>query len=73
MKIFYQGLFGEDASLWDQHMNAFAAAMAAGVALILLGVTLLMFIGEFFGLEMWGGVAFFLFLIVAVAIFIVSA
>ena len=63
--------FGEDASLWDQHMNAFAAAMAAGVALILLGVTLLMFIGEFFGLEMWGGVAFFLFLIVAVAIFIV--
>lgn len=52
-------------------MNAFAAAMAAGVALILLGVTLLMFIGEFFGLEMWGGVAFFLFLIVAVAIFIV--
>ncbi len=63
--------FGEDASAWDKHMNAFAAAMAAGVALVLMGVTLLMFIGEFFGLEMWGGVAFFLFLIVAVAIFIV--
>lgn len=63
--------FGEDAAAWDKHMNAFAAAMAAGVALVLLGVALLMFIGEFFGLEMWGGVAFFLFLIVAVAIFIV--
>ena len=40
--------FGEDAAAWDKHMNAFAAAMAAGVALVLLGVTLLLFVGEFF-------------------------
>ena len=64
--------FGEDASLWDRHMNSFAAAMAAGVALILLGVTLLLLVGEFFALEMWAGVVFFLFLTVAVTIFILS-
>jgi len=64
--------FGEDASLWDRHMNSFAAAMAAGVALILLGVTLLLLVGEFFALEMWAGVVFFLFLTVAVTVFILS-
>lgn len=64
--------FGEDAAAYDKHMNAFAAAIAAGVALVLLGVTLMMFVGEFFARAMEAGVVFFLFLIAAVAIFIVS-
>ena len=64
--------FGEDAALWDKHMDGFAAAISAGVALVLLGVTVLLFIGEFLGREMAGGVAFFLLLIAAVTIFIVS-
>ncbi len=64
--------FGEDAALWNKHMNAFAAAIAAGVALVLLGVTLLMLLGEFFAQVMLGGVVFFLFLIAAVTVFIIS-
>lgn len=64
--------FGEDAAAYDKHMNAFAAAISAGVGLVLLGVTLMLFVGEFFGREMAAGVVFFLFLIAAVAIFIVS-
>lgn len=64
--------FGEDAALWDRHMNGFAAAIAAGVGLVLLGVTLLLFVGEFFGRVMAAGVVFFLFLIAAVTTFIVS-
>ena len=64
--------FGEDAALWDNHMNGFAAAMTVGVALVLLGVTCMLFVGEFFALEMWAGVIFFLFLAVSVTIFIVS-
>ena len=64
--------FGEDAAAYDKHMNAFASAIAAGVALVLLGVTLMMFVGEFFARAMEAGVVFFLFLIAAVALFIVS-
>lgn len=64
--------FGEDAAAYDKHMNRFAAAIAAGVGLVLLGVTLMLFVGEFFGREMAAGVVFFLFLIAAVALFIVS-
>lgn len=64
--------FGEDAAAYDKHMNGFSAAIAAGVGLVLLGVTLMLFVGEFFGQVMTAWVAFFLFLIAAVAIFIVS-
>ena len=64
--------FGEDASLWDKHMNGFAAVMTAGVALVLLGVTLMLFVGEFFGWEMTAGVLFFLILTAAVTVFILS-
>lgn len=64
--------FGEDAAAYDKHMNTFAAAIAAGVGLVLLGVTLMLFVGEFFGQEMTAGVVFFLFLIAAVALFIIS-
>ncbi len=64
--------FGENAALWDKHMNGFAAAIAAGVALVLLGVTLMTLLVEFFAQVMLGGVAFFLFLIAAVTTFIIS-
>lgn len=64
--------FGEDAAAWDKHMNVFAAAIAAGVGLVLLGVTLMMLLGEFFALAMLAMVVFFLFLIAAVTVFIIS-
>ena len=64
--------FGEGAAEYDKHMNLFATAIAAGVALVLLGVIFMLFVGEFFVREMEAGVVFFLFLIAAVAIFIVS-
>ena len=64
--------FGEDAAAYDQHMNRFAASIAAGVAPVLLGIILMLFIAEFFFQEMWAGVVFFLFLIAAVTIFIIS-
>lgn len=64
--------FGEDAAACDQHMNTFAAAMAAGVALILLGVIFSLLLVCFFAMETAGGMIFFLFLIAAVTIFIVS-
>lgn len=64
--------FGEDAAAYDRHMNGFSAAIAAGVGLVLLGVTLLMLLGEFFLQEMLGMVVFFLFLIAAVTTFIIS-
>lgn len=64
--------FGEDAAAYDKHMNAFSAAIAAGVALVLLGVTLMMLLGEFFAQAMLAMVVFFLFLIAAVTTFIIS-
>lgn len=64
--------FGEDAAAYDKHMNVFSAAIAAGVALVLLGVTLMMLLGEFFALAMLAMVVFFLFLIAAVTVFIIS-
>ena len=64
--------FGEDAAAYDQHMNRFAAAIAAGVALVLLGVIFSMLLVCFFVNEMAGGMVFFLFLIFAVTVFIVS-
>lgn len=64
--------FGEGAAAWDKHMNAFAAAIAAGVGLVLLGVTLLLFLGGFLLQALLGVVIFFLFLIAAVTTFIIS-
>ncbi|MBD5134211.1 MAG: helix-turn-helix transcriptional regulator [Clostridiales bacterium] len=64
--------FGEDAAAYDRHMNRFSAAIAAGVALVLLGVISSMLLVCFFVNETAGGMAFFLFLIFAVTIFIVS-
>ncbi len=65
--------FGEDAAAYDRHMNRFSAAIAAGVALVLLGVIFSMLLVCFFANEMAGGMVFFLFLIFAVTIFIVSS
>ena len=64
--------FGEDAAAYDKHMNAFSAAIAAGVAMVLLGIVLALLVGEFFMLEMWAGIVFFAFLIAAVITFIIS-
>ena len=64
--------FGEDAAAYNKHMNRFAAAMAAGVGLILGGITLMLFL---FGCGVGEGrtvLVFFALLIVAVATFIVS-
>ena len=64
--------FGEDAAAYDRHMNVFSAAMAAGVALVLLGVIFSMLLVCLFTNETAGGIIFFLFLIFAVVVFIVS-
>ena len=64
--------FGEDAAAYDRHMNQFAAAIAAGVGLILGGVTLMLFL---IGCGVGNGRAVLVFLaliVIAVAIFIVS-
>lgn len=64
--------FGEDAAAYDKHMNRFAAAMAVGVALVLLGVAaMLAMIGQFMS-EGESVAVFFLFLIAAVTLFIIS-
>ena len=65
--------FGEDAAAYDRHMNTFSAAIAAGVALVLLGVIFSMLLVCFFVNETAGGMVFFLFLIFAITIFIVSS
>ena len=64
--------FGEDSAASDRHMNRFSAAIASGVALVLLGVIFSMLLVCFFANETAGGITFFLFLIFAVIIFIVS-
>ena len=64
--------FGEDASLWDSHMNGFAAAIAAGVALVLGGITLML---AFVGLganENRSLLVFLACLIAAVTTFVIS-
>lgn len=65
-------LFGTDATGYDKHMNSFARAMAAGVALILGGITL---ITALVGLGDDGRIGTLIFLVllaVAVAVSIVS-
>lgn len=64
--------FGEDAADYDKHMNAFAAAIAAGVGLILGGITLMLFLVGRGAAEERATMAFFALLIVAVITFIVS-
>lgn len=64
--------FGEDAALWDRHMNRFAAAIAGGVALVLGGITLMLFLMGRGVNENRALIVFFALLTAAVAVFIVS-
>ena len=64
--------FGEDAAAYDRHMNRFAASIAAGVGLVLGGITLMMFLVGLGVGEGRASMVFFALLIVAVTIFIVS-
>ena len=64
--------FGEDAADYDKHMNAFAAAIAAGVGLVLGGITLMLFLVGRGAAGERATMAFFALLIVAVITFIVS-
>lgn len=68
----------EDKCNYDQFMNQFSKRITLGVALILSGITLTIFLITFlpqiqgFNMEGLSGVIFLLFVVVAVAIFIVS-
>ncbi len=64
--------FGEDAAAYDQHMNVFSAAIAAGVGLILGGVTLILLLVALGVAAELATIVFFVLLIAAVVIFIVS-
>ena len=64
--------FGEDAALWNKHMNGFAAAIAGGVALVLGGITLMLFFVGLGANENRSLLVFFACLIAAVTTFIVS-
>ena len=64
--------FGEDAAAYDKHMNTFAAAIAAGVGLILGGITLMLAFVGFGANENRSVLVFLACLIAAVTIFIVA-
>lgn len=64
--------FGEDAAAYDKHMNAFAAGIAAGVGLVLGGITLMLFLVALGVLEGPATGAFFVLLTAAVVVFIIS-
>ena len=64
--------FGENAALWNKHMNGFAAAIAGGVALVLGGITLMLFFVGLGANENRSILVFFACLIAAVTTFIVS-
>lgn len=66
----------EDKSHYDEHKNSFSKKVTAGVSLILSGLTVMMFMEGIFPqtemFEIWGGIVFFIFLAIAVAVFIVA-
>lgn len=64
--------FGEDAAAYDKHMNAFAAAIAAGVGLVLGGITLMLFLLGCGISEGRAILVFFACLIAAVTTFVIS-
>jgi len=64
-------LYVEDKSYYDNHMNLFSKMASLGVGLILFGISLMMFLqGIGFAEELVTAI-FFIFLVIAVAIFIV--
>ncbi len=64
--------FGEDAAAYNRHMNAFSAAIAAGVGMILGGITLMLFLFGCGVSEGRAALVFFALLIAAAATFIIS-
>lgn len=68
----------EDKCNYDEFMNQFSKRITTGVGLILSGVTLMIFLTALlpqtqgFDVEALGAIVFFLFVVAAVAIFIVS-
>lgn len=64
-------LYVEDKSHYDSHMNLFSKMVSLGIGLILFSLSLMMLL-EGIGLaEELSGIVFFIFLVIAVAIFIV--
>lgn len=68
-------LYVEDRTQYDKHINLFSKMMALGIGLILLGISVMLFlegtgIGENRNDELCS-IVFFIFIIIAVAIFIV--
>lgn len=64
-------LYVEDKAHYDDHMNLFSKMIALGVGLILLGISIMMFLTGININEELSAMVFFVFLIIAVAIFIV--
>lgn len=68
----------EDKCNYDEFMNQFSKRITTGVGLILSGLTLMIFLAavlpekQGFDMEALGAIVFFLFVVAAVAIFIVS-
>ncbi len=68
----------EDKNHYDQFKNQFSKRVTAGVGLILSGLTIMLFLNavlpkrENFDVEALSGIGFLLFIVVAVAIFIVA-
>ena len=64
-------LYVEDKSNYNEHMNLFSKMIALGVGLILFGLSITSFLAGINVNEDLAGIVFFIFVIVAVAIFIV--
>lgn len=64
-------LYVEDKSHYDNHMNLYSKMISLGVGLILFGISLMMFLQGIGIDEELTGAVFFIFLVIAVAIFIV--
>ncbi|MDE6148567.1 MAG: helix-turn-helix domain-containing protein [Ruminococcus sp.] len=62
----------QDKTGYDKHMNGFSKAISVGVGLCLLGISLASFFDELKVNEALLGIGFFLFILIAVMIFVVS-
>lgn len=65
-------LYVEDKSHYNSHMNSFSKMTALGVSLILLGFCIMTFLEGIYINETIGSTVFFIFLTIAIAIFIVT-
>jgi len=64
--------FAVDNADYDRHMNSFSYAIAAGVGIILIGISIMLFLNAAGFFETISTIIFFLFIIAAVSIFIIS-